>query len=204
MGMAKRHKKPSASSERTVIKNMGLFWKRDDVIWVGNRGRSRAMLGLRSGAKRAGVVDFWDQAGIYALYAEYRLVYVGQAGMGDASCIGSRLKQHTKDYLAGRWDMFSWFGLRTVNGNNTLRAKAKRAVTTWPGIADILEGILIEVAEPPMNSQQGRFGGGVHRYIQRVPDGKMGLEEKLDSAQSDLERVAKRLEQVWNKVKRRS
>lgn len=157
---------------KTIIANMGLFWDRRNVRWRGNRRiGKRCLLGLRKRAKRTGEVDFWLQAGIYALYTDdYELVYVGQAGLGDASCLGNRLLSHTRDDLAGRWDIFSWFGLRKVNRNNTLGARFKLANTTNPILANVLEGVLIEVAEPPMNSQKGRFGPRVIRYLQALPD----------------------------------
>lgn len=151
-----------------IIANMGLFWRRDKVRWRGNRGIGRARLaGKRQSAKKKGVVDFWKQTGIYALYADYHLVYVGQAGLSDLSCFGNRLKQHQTDDLAGRWDMFSWFGLQKVrSSDNKVGKRTKLSVSSRAHLANVLEGILIEVAEPPMNSQKGRFGRRVERYIQ--------------------------------------
>jgi hypothetical protein len=151
-----------------IIANMGLFWSRNKVRWKGNRGIGSARLaGKRRSAKTRGVVDFWKQTGIYALYAEYHLVYVGQAGLSDQSCLGNRLKQHLTDDLAGRWDMFSWFGLQKVKAtDNIVGKRAKLSVSSRGHLANVLEGIVIEVAEPPMNSQKGRFGRRVERYIQ--------------------------------------
>ena len=161
-------KKRRGKAKPKIIANMGLFWHRDKVLWSGDRRVGpKSLLGVRAGAKLAGDVDFWRQEGIYALYADYHLVYVGQAAGGDKSCIGSRLKRHTRDDLADRWDMFSWFGLRKVKKNLKLGAKFDKAKAPWIDVADVLEGILIEVAEPPQNSQKGRFGSGVHRYIQK-------------------------------------
>ena len=95
-------KKKKASGQK-IISNMGLFWRRDQVRWKGNRGIGRARLaGRRRSAKRKGEVDFWKQTGIYALYAEYDFIYVGQAGLSDQSNLGNRLKHHLTDDLAGR------------------------------------------------------------------------------------------------------
>jgi len=178
-----------------IIANMGLFWHRDKVLWSGDRRVGpKKLLGVRASAKRSGEVDFWKQAGIYALYADYDLIYVGQAGLGDKSCIGNRLKSHTRDSLADRWDKFSWFGLRTVRKNQTLGAKFQKAKATWSDVADVLEGILIEVAEPPQNSQKGRFGPGVQRYIQvpyAPPPDTTG--ETIRKMANDIERLKKRL-----------
>ena len=178
-----------------LIANMGLFWQRDKILWAGNRKVGKAaLLGVRPGARHRGGVDFWRQAGIYALYADYHLIYVGQAGLGDKSCIGDRLRGHTKDDLAGRWDMFSWFGLRNVGENMKLGAKFERTHPTWKELADVLEGILIEVAEPPQNSQKGRFGPGVRRYIQ-VP-----YETDDENLSSAIKRIGKDVVTLKNRL----
>ncbi|MBI3850444.1 MAG: hypothetical protein HY298_09165 [Verrucomicrobia bacterium] len=163
--MAAKKKKDQGQK---IIANMGLFWKRDWVRWKGDRGIGRARLaGKRRYAKTQGEVDFWTQTGIYSLYADYRLVYVGQAGLSDKSCLGNRLKAHLSDDLAGRWDMFSWFGLQKVRTtDNKVGTRKQVNVSSRSHLANVLEGIIIEVAEPPMNSQKGRFGKRVERYIQ--------------------------------------
>lgn len=188
-------KKKRFNNESKIIRNMGLFWKRTEVLWKGNRRVGpQSLLGFRQGARRAGNVDFWKQVGIYALYAEYQLVYVGQAGIGDKACIGSRLQRHTKDDLAGRWDMLSWFGLCKVNANLKLGARFGLAKASWNGIADILEGVLIEVAEPPMNSQRGRFGRGVHRYLQApLPREDFDLKKEVTNLTKQVTKLRKRV-----------
>jgi hypothetical protein len=155
-------------SGQRIIANMGLFWARTKVRWKGNAGIGRARLaGVRRWAKKSGVVNFWPQTGIYALYADYHLVYVGQAGLSDVSCLGDRLKQHLTDDLAGRWDAFSWFGLQRINTTtNEVGARASFNLSSRSHLANVLEGIIIEVAEPPMNKQRGRFGKNVELYIQ--------------------------------------
>jgi hypothetical protein len=185
--MAKTKKRRSKAKPK-IIANMGLFWHRNKALWRGNRQAGQArLLGVRAGAKRFGEANFWKQAGIYALYADYHLIYVGQAGLGDKGCIGSRLKNHTRDALADRWDMFSWFGLCKVKQNGEMGAKFDKAKASWRDVADVLEGILIEVAEPPQNSQKGRFGPGVHRYIQ-VP-----YEPPTDNIHLTIKQMAKDL-----------
>jgi hypothetical protein len=191
----------SISCGMLLIANMGLFWSREKVRWRGNAAIGPARVaGVRAVAKKKGDVDFWKQTGIYSLYdGNYRLIYVGQAGLSDKSCIGNRLKQHLKDDLAGRWDMFSWFGLQPINRTNKLRKRSKVSITARTELANVLEGIIIEVAEPPMNNQSGRFGRRVERYLQFDdsvdPDEKMqaktiallnNLDDKLDDARRRL------------------
>jgi predicted GIY-YIG superfamily endonuclease len=49
--------------------------------------------------------------GVYALYYEHDLLYVGQTFHQN---LGDRLKQHLKDEKATRWDSFSWYGIMKV------------------------------------------------------------------------------------------
>jgi len=187
-------KKKTASGQE-IISNMGLFWRRDQVRWKGNRGMGRARLaGRRRSAKRKGEVDFWKQTGIYALYAKYDLIYVGQAGLSDQSNLGNRLKHHLTDDLAGRWDMFSWFGLQTVKADNKVGKRAKLNLSTRAHLANVLEGIIIEVAEPPMNSQKGRFGGRVERYIQ--------VDDSLDSENEANKKILRSIDKLEQKVEK--
>lgn len=199
--MAKAGKRRGKAKPK-IIANMGLFWHRDKVLWRGNISIGpKCLEGVRASAKTAGVVNFWKQVGIYALYdADYHLIYVGQVGLGDKkSCIGCRLNQHRKDYLAGRWDMFSWFGFCKVRQNRELGTKFLKAKATWSDVADVLEGVLIEVAEPPQNSQSGRFGPGVHRYLQYPPKQK----DLIKQIAKDIERIKKHLKVQKKKKKKK-
>ena len=112
-----------------MIRTYGLFWKSDQVDW-GTQGPGNAgtLLGTRTLSNRARQVDFRDQRGIYALYSEFELVYVGQTGAGDQRLL-KRLKNHLTDHLAERWDRFSWFGMRWVRGDGTLSNDAMIANT---------------------------------------------------------------------------
>ncbi|HMG05503.1 MAG TPA: hypothetical protein VK581_08580 [Chthoniobacterales bacterium] len=154
-----------------LIRTLGLFWREDHVYW--GRGRNPgSMLGVPVWAARAQPTDFRDQIGVYALYADYDLVYVGQVGRGNQTLF-ARLKHHRKDDLAGRWNRFSWFGVRRVLGNNTLSSIADALHPELNIVLDHIEAILIHAAEPPMNGQGGRFGGSVTRYKQ-VRDERLG------------------------------
>jgi hypothetical protein len=203
--MAKRKKIKEGGQD--IIKNMGLFWSARKVIWRGNRGiGAKRLFGRRATAKREGQVNFWDQTGVYALYTEdYRLVYVGQAGLTDKSCIGSRIKHHLTDDLAGRWQLFSWFGLQVVRADNKLGKRAMLKLTKRTHLANVLEGILIEVAEPPLNSQKGRFGRKVERYLQ-VDEGPKPEEEQSKKITSEINKLSALVDrksgQVLNAIKK--
>ncbi|MEL6497154.1 MAG: hypothetical protein AAGJ54_13120 [Planctomycetota bacterium] len=146
-----------------MIKTVGLFWRRDGVNW-GYQGKAGTLLGVRSeGVSRQ--VDFREQTGVYVLYSDYKIVYIGQAGSGNQKLF-IRLRQHCKDDLAERWDRFSWFGLRAVNKSGKLANEAAGVFGNRKLILDHIEAILIHACEPPLNRQGGKFGRQVSRYLQ--------------------------------------
>jgi len=69
----------------------------------------------------------------------------------------------------GRWRYFSWFGLGYVKKqDNTLDAEASTFSTQYRAeILDPIEGILINLVEPPLNQQRGNLRShDVKRYYQ--------------------------------------
>ena len=146
-----------------MIRCYGLFWHADRVFW-GRQNNPGALFGTRSVSSGAVRIDFRDQRGIYALYADYDLVYVGQTGAED-SRLFSRLKVHRDDHLSERWNRFSWFGTRWVTKQHHLAADAQAAHPTTATALNILEAVAIAVAEPRLNLQRGRWGDAT-QYIQ--------------------------------------
>ena len=92
--------------------------------------------------------------GVYILHYGQEIVYVGQA-VSDSG-IGKRLRDHTKDRLSNRWDGFSWFGLDSVNTDGVIeKSKDADFQLSIQNIADVLEGILLEILEPKSNRRGG-------------------------------------------------
>jgi len=164
----------------------------DEKWFFGDVLRSPAILkGVRATETTSPPVDFRDQVGVYVLYDEnFRLVYVGQAGNGNAKLF-SRLKHHTKDSLADRWTRFSWFGITWVKQNGDLAAGAAAAFVRIGDILNHIEGILISSAEPPNNRQGGRFGKRVEQYLQY---------RDTDSLGPDLDTMVR---QLWKEEQKR-
>lgn len=154
-----------------LVRSIGLFWREDCVFW-GAGSSAGALLGVPFNATTSDPIDFRDQIGIYTLYADYQLVYVGQAGVGDQTLF-SRLKQHRKNDLSGRWNRFSWFGVLRALNSGSLSSKTDALHPELSDVLNHIEAILIHAAEPPMNGQGGRFGDNVTRY-QQVRDERLG------------------------------
>ena len=107
-------------------------------------------------------VDFGKQKGIYILYDQHTVIYVGR-------CIdrplGRRLYEHTGDRLGSRWNRFSWFGLLDVTQEGNLRQSAVNV--SLAALVATLEALLIEALEPPQNRKRGDDFSAVE-YIQDV------------------------------------
>ena len=127
-----------------IVHAFGMFWLRELVLWNG----SPALLGRQQIG--ADPVDMSRQKGVYLLYDNRDVVYVGRA---IDQPLGRRLYQHTLDRLRGRWDRFSWFGVLKV----TDAGLSDETVFTCEMSALIatMEAVLIESLEPPQNRKRG-------------------------------------------------
>ena len=151
------------------LKNFGLQWEREAVHWGGTRGNAGHLTGtgpIGEAKKNQIDADFRQQIGIYILYNDDKAVYVGQAGSGGHDLF-SRLKQHLTDHLADRWNKFSWFGVRKVNKDGSLSKSQGDLNRNLKAdeILNLLEGLMINVIEPPLNKQGARWGG-IDQYYQ--------------------------------------
>src|SRR4051794_27744 len=110
------------------IRNFGVRWNYDYSAWGRLRPRSPA-------------VDFTEQIGIYLLYKNDKLIYVGRSSIG-GSRIGARLAHHySYGDNAGKWDAFTWFGFKPVV-DGKLQTEIESAVSYESEIRDI-EALLI-------------------------------------------------------------
>lgn len=148
---------------RRLVQCLGLFWNWDNICLGGGQGQCGMLLGYPRGGKRSDPIDFADQRGIYVLYANYQMIYVGQTG---GQGLLRRLVQHRNDHLADRWDRFSWFGTRWVTKSGKLSALKDHAHPTILIVLNQIEALLTQAAEPALNRNSGTWGKGVKKYFQ--------------------------------------
>lgn len=142
-------------AESGSLEAFGVYWQRDLVNWV---HKPRLFGRTQPGADR---VDLAGQQGVYLLYDHNGVVvYVGQT---EKQSIGQRLAQHTKDRLTGRWQRFSWFGVRPVAEDGKLGSVAAGTITPEK-LIKTLEALLIEALEPRQNRAGSSYSG--EEYIQ--------------------------------------
>jgi len=152
-----------------MIITYGLFWRLDCVFW-GKKNNPGNLWGSKTQSSNAIKVDFRNQRGIYALYADYELVYTGPTGAGDDRLF-KRLKMHRSDHLAERWNRFSWFGTRWVTQQHELSKDAIAVHVDTVKALNILEAVAIAISEPRLNLQRGRWGD-TKQYFQ-VKDSRL-------------------------------
>ncbi|MEV6597087.1 HTH domain-containing protein [Actinoplanes sp. NPDC051346] len=140
------HDEAKEDAERMgLINAFGMFWRRSEVNWQVSEPK---LLGQQlSGGDP---VNFAAQIGVYILYDGPRIIYVGQV---ISERLSRRLKEHVRDRLNGRWDRFSWFGVRGVADDGGLqKAPSNFALDN---LVDTMEALLIEGLEPPQNRRRG-------------------------------------------------
>lgn len=177
-----------------LVQNVGLFWEKDDVYW-GGRNNPGCLLGKPCNQLRGNPIDFREQAGIYVLYADYQMIYVGQTGAKEQKLL-FRLRQHLSDDLAGRWDRFSWFGIRRILKDGSLSQVNQSSHSNLDDVLNHMEAILIHAAEPPLNRQGGKFGAKVTRVIQFRDEERLGLNrsELLKHLKNEVEKIGEYIE----------
>ena len=126
-------------SKKLLVRTYGVYWKRENVNW----GEPQLLGQQLNGSP----VDFGDMRGLYVLYDNREPIFVGQA---ISEGLLSKLKTHTQDRLANRWNRFSWFGIHGVNQNGSIH-KVKTFNVTITDVANALEAVLVEGLEPRQN-----------------------------------------------------
>lgn len=143
------------SSGITGVPAFGLYWEKEKVNW--GRGSSGILGRQTTGSQR---VDFSDQQGVYILHKDRAVVYVGRT----TDSLRARLDWHNKDRKAPRWNQFSWFGFRDVD-EGTGNLKPLPTDMESRHLVTILESILIEALEPPVNGRRGDYMGVLYEQV---------------------------------------
>ena len=149
-----------ADNTTVSIAAYGLYWERDKVEWDVS-GQKIELLGRQNSA--ATPVNFANQQGIYLLHQIQTVTYVGRTA-AENNGLFLRLQSHVRNpRRSGRWDRFSWFGIRPVNENGELLS-APSALTT-DLLITILEAVLIETYLPPFNDKSGDLMGELYEQV---------------------------------------
>ncbi len=128
-----------------LINSFGIFWDRNQVDWSKINPK---ILGVDQ--EGADPIDFSSQIGVYILYDGHSPIYVGR--IIDRP-LGKRFYEHTIDRLRGRWNKFSWFGIKSASEDGKLTDVA--LPSDRKVVISALEALIIEVVEPTHNRKSG-------------------------------------------------
>jgi hypothetical protein len=158
-----------------LIKAYGEYWSREGIS-----SRGQEILGRRKNEKKR--CNIWNQRGIYVLYKDFKIIYVGKA---DDRGIGKRLIEHGKGRLKRRWDSFSWFGVSAFDqkGQPVLR---KSSTSSRAETIRSLELLAILVSDSPLNRQEGKFPGAEKVWQVEITPPESNIDERLDQILSEL------------------
>lgn len=170
-----------------MITHYGLFWSERNVFW-GRRnnagqllGRERSQLtrrGAPTATERRNARNYGDYVGLYCLYGDGELIYVGEAGLGTNSTLLNRLRQHRNGPLADRWDSFSWFGRSACEG----KTKVQKSLAQ-------LEAIVVAIINPGFNKQHGTFKGAQQVFQVPHDEAEGNIDTKLARLEKQIEKL---------------
>ena len=171
-----------------TIGSFGTFWQRDLVDWQAHSWRLLGRRGLNKGNLR--VADFRRARGVYVLYNDINVYYVGLATSQRG--IGGRLHDHLNDEHWAGWNRFSWFAFDGPDDDTVLDSDGVvRVVQTYtsveldaPVLIRDLEALLLAVTKPMGNISSTNFSEAKEwlQVATKTPKLKTfdDLREKLD------------------------
>jgi hypothetical protein len=166
-----------------MIRSYGLHWKQDQVFW-GRQRVAGTLPGAASRSRNAYPIDFAMQRGIYALYADYELVSIGQTGGGEIDRLLKRLRLHKRDHLTERWNRFSWFGTQWVTLQHQLSSDNAGVTATVQEVLNILEAIATAISEPRLNLSRGHWARVTQYYQVPLTEEAKEAEEEEENGSS--------------------
>ena len=141
--------------QNLAVAAYGLHWERDKVDWSAHR-----LLGYDIDPSPRQAVDFANQQGVYLLHSWQSVVYVGKTSAKKGGLFQRLNYHHRRQVWSGKWERFSWYGLRHVDDVGTVvdspDSASKEVVTA------LMEAVLIETLRPSFNNQQGHYMGTLY------------------------------------------
>ena len=144
--------------DNLAVAAYGLHWERDKVDW--SEGRLLGYDKVLINPKPEQAINFADQQGVYLLHSWQSVAYVGKTTARVGGLFQRLQEHHQRNVWSGKWERFSWFGIRRVDENGEMDDgpdTASKAV-----VAALMEAVLIETLRPSFNRQQGNYMGTLY------------------------------------------
>ena len=99
---------------------------------------------------------------------------------------------HISNQLSFRWNQFSWFGFRDVDDVSALLKPMPPQVDAERFLA-IMETVLIEALEPPINGRRGDYLGPIYQQVEDPDLATLRSQARPIDARSVREMIANAL-----------
>ena len=106
---------------------------------------------------------------------------------------------HLSDGLAGRWDRFSWYGIRGVLKTGKLGAEITTKNTSSSDLVQTFESLLIAVTAPPQN-KRGEALLGARLILQAGAERPRPAASYLDELRIGVSDIRARLASIEQKL----
>ena len=144
----------ASDSKNISVAAYGLHWERNKVDWS-----ARRLYGYD--IQESETIDFANQQGVYLLHSWQSIVYVGKTSAKEGGLFQRLNYHHTRQVWSGKWERFSWFGIRRVIDNGVIVDDQNYA--TKEVVTALMEAVLIEALRPAFNDQKGNYMGTLYR-----------------------------------------
>ena len=144
------------ATQNLAVAAYGLYWERGKVDWSAKR-----ILGFDRRPTQA--IDFADQQGVYLLHNWQSVVYVGRTAAKENGLFQRLNEHHTKHTWSGKWERFSWFGIRPVDEEGRMLDGPDNASKTV--VTALMEAVLIETLGPSFNNRPGNYMGRLYHQL---------------------------------------
>jgi hypothetical protein len=149
-----------------LVTSYGLSWKLAETEWLPENGKTGRLVGRR---RRRGFANFYRQRGVYVLYRNSDVYYVGISKQ-----LGHRIRQHMKDAHEGLWDHFHWFGFYEITDHKDPKGFlefAPAAIEAAIKLSNVLHDFeaLLDRAFPAPGAGRKAYFGGLAEKWEQVP-----------------------------------
>ena len=168
-----------------LIKAYGLHWDPEQIYGYNNQSSRISFRGFVKKGNKKHEIDFWKAKGIYALFKDFELVYIGKV---TENRLGTRIASHWR-YRKDHWDTFSFYSFSDIDfKQGKVKTITNTSVINNNMAIRTIEAIIINTAVPFNNKQETRFPNS-HKVTQK----KFIEYNTINDVMDRLEKIEKRL-----------
>lgn len=168
-----------------LIKAYGLQWKPEEIYENNIHSSRKSFRGLVKKGNKKYEIDFWKAKGIYALFYDFEIVYIGKV---TENRLGTRIASHWR-YRKEQWNTFSFYSFSDIDfKNGKVKTTSKKSIIDINMAIKTIEAIIINTAVPFNNKQETRFPNSL-----KVKQNTYKTHNTINDIMNRLEKIEKRL-----------